>query len=310
MKIVFFGSGRFAVSVLKAVHLGGHDVVLVVTQPDRKKGRHLHLAATPVKEFAVQNHLKIFQPQDINKTENARIIKENEADIFLVVSYGRILSGEILSLSKIMSINIHASLLPKYRGAAPINRALMNGEQKTGITFIRMNEQMDRGDIIFQKSMIIDEDDNVLSLEDRLSGLAGDSVNPILENIAHNKIKFKKQNEKQATYASLMKRGDGLILWDKSCEEIFNRFRGCFGWPGSFTIFEGKLLKILDMKIGRKGLLGKPGEFLSAEDNRLEIACLSGSVIIHEVLPESHKKMSVKSFLAGHKIKIGDRLGE
>ena len=310
MKIVFFGSGRFGVAILKAIHLYGHDISLVVTQPDRKKGRHLHLAGTPVKEYALLCGLKIFQPEDVNQPASVEILKKQEVDIFLVVSYGRILSKEIISLPKKICINIHASLLPKYRGAAPISRVLMNGERKTGVTFIRMNEHMDRGDIIFQKAIKINITDHSISLEDKLSKLASDYINKILENVKNNKIKFNKQKGKYAPYAPLLKKYDGLIHWNYPAEKIYNHFRGCFGWPGSFTTFKGKILKILGLNIARGGFCGRPGEIIRAEDNLLEVACLRGSVLIQEVLPESHNRMSVKSFLAGHRVRVGDMLGD
>lgn len=309
MRIVFFGSGKFAVTLLEAIHAGGHEISLVVTQPDKKKGRHLHLSGTPVKEYALTHHLNIFQPSDINLEESSERLKKEKADVFVVVSYGKILSKKILCLAKKMSINIHASLLPEYRGAAPINRALINGERTAGITFIKMNEYMDRGDIMFQKAIPIGREDHVVSLEEKLSRLASGSINEILSGIENNKSRLRKQNEKAATYAPLMKKHDGLIHWNSTPEEIYNQFRGCFGWPGSFTHYKGKVLKILSMEPGQKQKVGKPGEVVCAENDLLEVACLSGTVLIKEVLPESHKKMSVKSFLAGHRVKPGDLFG-
>ncbi len=309
MKIVFFGSGRFAVEILKAIHRDGHEISLVVTQPDRKRGRHLHLAPTPVKEYAFLNNLNIFQPENIKNPESIEILKQQEADIFLVVSYGKILSKEVISRARKLCINIHASLLPEYRGAAPIHWVLISGEKRTGVTFIRMNEHMDRGDIIFQKAIRIEANDNALTLEDKLSALSSGYINTILKNAANNKLRFKKQDEKRATYAPLLKKHDGLIHWDTSAQEIYNRFRGCFGWPGSYTYFRDKILKILDLSVGSRNFKSRPGEIINTSDSALEVATPKGTILLKEVLPESHKKMSAKSFLAGHKVKTGDVLG-
>lgn len=282
---------------------------MVVTQPDRKKGRHLHLAATPVKTYALEHGLELFQPEDINASPSAVFLKNKIADIFIVVSYGRILSKDILALPLKMPVNIHASLLPKYRGAAPINRALMSDEKKTGVTFIRMNERMDEGDIILSKALKIDVADNAVSLEEKLSALAAETMEKVLDRIVLGKMRLKKQVSRAATLAPLMKKRDGLIDWTRTSDEVVNQYRGCAGWPGTYTIFRGKILKILSIKKGPSGAKGRPGEILRADPRALGVACAKGSVLIAEVLPESHKKMDVRSFLAGHQVKTGEILG-
>jgi len=309
MKIIFFGSGKFAVKILETLHGGGFKVWLVVTQPDRKKGRHLRVGRTPVKEYALNNKLEIFQPEDINSPEAIDELKHKEADIFLVVSYGRILSENILKLPKLLPVNIHASLLPKYRGAAPINRALMKGEKITGITFIKMNELMDEGDIIFQKSLRIEPSDDAVSLDDKLSTLASESLAEVIGLIGKKGFEPKKQDSNEATYAPLMKKTDGLILWKDTSKQIIGNFRGCYGWPGSYTYYKNKILKVLSMEEAEYSQDAAPGQILEAKDNRLVVACGKGCIAIHEVLPESHKKMEVKSFLAGHDVKISEKLG-
>lgn len=309
MKIVFFGSGKFAVKILETLVGSGQHVVLVVTQPDRKKGRHLHLTPTPVKEFASAAGLRIFQPENVNAPENIAVLKENPADIYLVVSYGRILSGEVLSSARLMPVNIHASLLPKYRGAAPINRALMDGVEKTGVTFIKMNEQMDQGDILFMKSLKISPADNVVSLDGKLSDLAALHADHVLKSIERGRAKTKKQIEKNASLAPLMKKSDGRIDWNKDQATVINQSRGCAGWPGVFTTFRGKLLKILEIRKGRSRSCGMPGQIIGMTHGTLEVACGRGSIIISQVLPESHVQMSVQSFLAGHEVQLGEFLG-
>jgi len=306
MKIIFFGSGHFAVNILKSLHMSGHGIAKVVTQPDRSSGRHLKLAKTPVKDWALSNNLCVFQPENINDNLNVEILKQEKADFFVVASYGQILSKKVLDLPRVMPVNAHGSLLPKYRGAAPIARALIAGEKKTGITFIKMNERMDQGDILFKKSILIEKNDNSVLLDKKLSELAARHVNDVLKKIARGKLKAIKQNNKAATYAPLMKKQDGRIQWNSSAIQVFNTFRGCFGWPGSFTFFRSRLLKIFDMELGRGKTKGAPGEIICAHEDVLEVACKTGSVRIHEVLPESHKRMSTRSFLIGHCVKAGD----
>ncbi len=310
LKIVFFGSGRFAVGILQAVRDAGARVELVVTQPDRKKGRHLQPAPTPVKEYGIKHRLEIFQPDNVNAAQNVAFLKDHGADVYVVVSYGRILRKEVLDLPTKLCVNIHASLLPKYRGAAPINRALISGATKTGVTFIKMNEAMDQGDIIFQRSLKIGPGDDALTLDDKLSKLAAGSVNRVLGMIIHGRLRLKKQDDRKASYAALMRKQDGLIDWTMSAGAIINQFRGCTGWPGTYTRLNGKIIKILEVRqTGRWRTKGSPGQVVRAHDNILEIACGKGRVAITQVLPESHRMMSVKSFLAGHPLKAGDLLG-
>ena len=308
MKIIFFGSGAFAVPILEAIVKKSHSLLLVVTQPDRSKGRHLHLSQTPIKTWAQSNGLKIFQPMDINALSSLELLKKENADVYMVASYGQILSADILALPKIC-VNAHASLLPKYRGAAPVAYALINGERATGVTFIKMNEKMDQGDIIFKKSISIQKSDNAQKLQGRLSYLAASTAGHVLSKIEKNKFKLLKQNEKEATYAPMIKKKDGFIHWETTSKEIYNRFLGCFGWPGSLTYYKGKLLKIFSLGLGRRKSKGCFGEIIFADGDTLEVACKKGTIVIREVLLESHKRMDVKSFLAGHEVKVGDFLG-
>lgn len=307
MKIIFFGSGRFAVQILEALRRGGHDIPLVVTRPDRKKGRHLHLAATPVKDFALAKHLSLFQPEDINAQESVDRLRHEHADLFLVVSYGRILAQKVLDTPPMGSVNIHASLLPKYRGAAPINYALIHGDKKTGVTFMKMNAKMDAGDILFQKPVRIERRDTLPLLEDRLARAAAHYVNPVIHRISGRRLAAKKQDERRVTYAPLIKKTDGLIDWRQPASRIWNRYRGCSGWPGSYTFWHGRVLKIMEMTIASVwGRRGQPGAIVRCDKKALEVATGRGTIEIREVIPEAHKRMSAQSFLAGHPVKMGD----
>lgn len=309
MKILFFGSGAFAVRPLEAILKAGHKVSLVITQPDRRKGRHLFLRPTPVKEFAISNDLELFQPQDINNPESFDMLTKQQADVYVVVSYGSILNADILNSAKSLCLNIHASLLPKYRGASPINRALMNGEKYTGVTFIKMNKKMDAGDIITSDKINIADDDNFLTLHDKLSELSFRMLPLVLDSVSSGNISLRAQNEKEATYAPAMKKIEGLINWNSDPKMLYNHFRGCYGWPGSFTYFRSNMLKITDLNPVESKYTGRPGEIVSVNEDSIEVSCLNGCIRVKEVLPASHKKISAKDFIAGYQPKIGEQLG-
>ena len=244
MKIVFFGSSHFAVPALEALTKGAQEVCCVVTQPDKKKGRHLHLAGTDVLATAKAAGLKTFQPENINSPESLDYLKNLSADIFVIVAYGQILSQAVLDIPRIFPINIHASLLPKYRGAAPINWAVINGEKNTGVSMIKVTRKMDAGPIIAQKELSIDIADDSVILEDKLRALGVELLVEGLKDIKNEVFKLVEQDEKRVVMAPKMKKINGYIDWELSAPEIYNLVRGCLPWPGAFTYYKGKLLKI------------------------------------------------------------------
>ena len=309
MKIVFFGSGSFAVPVLQTLHESRHKLLAVVTQPDRKKGRHLRLAATPVKECVQSLAVPLLQPEDIRGKAFEATLRVFGADVFVVVSFGCILPEEILTAAGKMCINIHASLLPKYRGAAPIRRALMAGEKVTGITFIRMNKGMDKGDILYKKKIRIDPGDNALTLDEKLARMSGLSIAMVLARIERGVIRPVRQDERKATYAAKLTKEEGRILWTRSSRDIFNQFRGCLGWPGTFTVFRDKRLNIMKLSPGTSRRRGTAGQVLGPEPGRLEVACGHGTILIEEVTPESHPRMSAADFRALFCVQEGEFLG-
>jgi len=309
MDIVFFGSGGFAVPVLQALRATRHRLLAVVTQPDRKKGRHLRLAATPVKECAQGLGVPVLQPEDVRDEKTRACLKALSADIFIVAAYGCILPEAVLAAAKKMCLNVHASLLPEYRGAAPIHRALIAGERETGITFIRMNAYMDRGDILFRKKLRIDKKDDAPVLEERLSRLAGRSLATVLTRIQRGTARAVKQDERKASYAPKLKKEDGRIRWSDTSKEIFDRFRGCVGWPGTFTTLRGKRLNITKCSLGRSGQHGLPGQVISAPPHPFAVSCAQGTLLIEEVTPESLPRMSARSFISSFNVQAGERLG-
>jgi len=311
MNIVFFGSSQFAVPALKALIKSGHKIPCVVTQPDRKKGRGLHLSTTEVKMVAEDASLKIYQPANINSPEAVNYLKSLLPDLFVVVAYGQILSQEVLDIPKIFSINIHASLLPKYRGAAPINRAIIRGEKNTGITIIKLVKEMDAGPIILQKSIDIEELDTAFNLEEKLAKMGAGLLPETLKAIENNKYELKAQDERGVSLAPKLKKEDARIDWEKPAREIYNLIRGCFLKPGAFTYYQGRLLKIYKAETSPcvHSIAGAPGEIAQVSKDGLVVVTGEGNLTIKELQIEGKRRMTVEDFIAGHKIKIGERLG-
>ncbi len=244
MKIIFFGSSHFALPALEALIKSTAEVCCVVTQPDKRKGRHLHLGWTDVKIKAKEAGLEVFQPEDINSLAAQEYLKRYLPDLFVIVAYGQILSQEILDIPKLFALNLHASLLPKYRGAAPINWAIMHGEETTGLTIMRLTRKMDSGPILMQKKVAIDKGDDAITLEDKLRRLGAGLLLEALREIKNNTYKLTDQDEKKAMFAPKLKKDDGYINWARPAATIYNLIRGSLPWPGAFTYYKGKLLKI------------------------------------------------------------------
>lgn len=307
MRIVFFGSGKIAVKSLEALIKNKYEVICVVTAPDKQKGRGLAIASTPIKDFAKKEDLDIIQPSNLNSIETAGYISALNPDIFVVFSYGKILPKTILDIPKVMPINIHASLLPKYRGAAPINWALINGEKETGISIMRMNERMDAGDIVLKEKVQIDESDTYLSLEEKLSKLGANLIIESLELIKGQRIKFLKQDNENASYAPKLKKVDGKINWNKKACEIFNQIRGCLPWPGSFTTYNDKIVKILAAEVVKISpeIKFKPGAIISLTKEGILVAAKEGGLLIKELQQSSGKRLNAWQFIQGHKLEQG-----
>ncbi len=311
MKIVFFGSSHFAVPALEVLIKSHSKVCSVVTQPDKKKGRHLHLASTDVKSVASQVGLEVFQPENVNAPDSVEYLKKLSADLFVVVAYGQILSQAILDLPKIFSINIHASLLPKYRGAAPINWAIINGEKSTGLTIIKLVRKMDAGPMLLQKEIPISENDDSVILEDKLHKLGAELLIDAFKEIKKKTYRLTEQDEKKVVMAPKLKKSDGAIDWSKPAVQIHSLVKGCLPWPGAFTHYKGKLLKIYKTEMGTRvnGLTGyQPGEVSSIHKDGLEVMTGDGPLLIRELQLEAGNRMMAKEFVQGHKIKSGERL--
>lgn len=312
MNIIFFGSSQFAVPSLKALLETEHRILCVVTQPDREKGRGLHLEGTPVKACALESGLKIYQPLRINTSEAVDFLKNLNADLFVVIAYGQILSKEILNIPKILAINAHASILPKYRGAAPINWALINGEKTSGVTIIKMTEKMDAGPVIAKKEIGVTETDTAITLEEKLSGLSAQILIETLGSIEKNAYKLTPQDEAGSTLAPKLKKEDGLINWKKSAHDIYNLVRGCIVWPGAFSNYKGKLLKIYKASVcaALSDNISEPGEIVGISKEGISVATGKDNLVIEELQIEGKKRMKAEEFIVGHKIQEGEKLSK
>ena len=302
MKIIFFGSSSFAVPILEEL-AKNEDVILVVTQPDREKGRALKVAPTAVKSKAEELGIEIFQPDKVNTKEAIEFLGKFNADLFIVVSFGQILSKEVLSLPRLYCLNIHASLLPKYRGAAPINWAIANGGKETGVTIMKMNEKMDEGDILLKESVAIDPGDDAVTVSDKLSKKGAQFLLKAVELIKADKADFIKQDHSKATLAPKLKKDDGLIDWKMPAEEISNRIRAFTPWPGCFTYLDKKMLKICKARPITELVdkYAKPGTILEANKNGILVKTGKGALNIEELQLEGSRRMTAEEFLAGHK---------
>lgn len=311
-KVVFFGTSQFAVSMLKRFTQSGNSVVSVVTQPDKKSGRRLKVIASPVKEEAQRLGLSVYQPEDLNDAAFLNKLKSFEADFFVVVAFGSILSKDVLGIPKFCSLNVHPSLLPKYRGAAPINWAVINGEKKTGVTVIKMNEKMDAGDIVTQKEINIGPLDTNETLNSKLEDVGGELLVETIKLIAKGKAHFVKQNEKDVSFAPKLTKEDGRIDWSLDTEAIINRIRGLKSWPGTYTIHRKHTLKIVSAEPKADVGFAKfsPGEVIKASEREgLIIRTGNGAISITGLQLEGKKAMPYDAFLRGYKLDVSVRLG-
>ncbi|MFN6964031.1 MAG: methionyl-tRNA formyltransferase [Pyrinomonadaceae bacterium] len=312
MKIVFMGTPRAAVASLGRVLDAGHEVVAVYTQPDRPAGRGNKLAASAVKEFAIEHGLsEIRQPLKIKTDEAFEEFRSLDADAAVVVAYGRILPERWLNAFPAGAINVHFSLLPKYRGAAPVNWAIANGEAETGVTTMKMDAGLDTGDILLQRATPIGADETAVELMDRLAIVGAELLIETLDNL--DRITPRRQDDSLATLAPIMKKEDGRIDWTMSAREIANRVRAFQPFPTSYTFADGVRYTIWRAAACETGIQDhspQPGTVIEASGGSLSIACGSGGVLrVDEIQPEGKRRMAVRDFLNGAKLRAGMLLG-
>jgi methionyl-tRNA formyltransferase len=309
MKIIFMGTPAAAVPTLKRCVEDGHEVLAVWTQPDRPAGRGNKIHVQPVKEFAVANKIEVHQPTKIKTEEAAKTFSSYNADVAVVVAYGRILSKAFLSAPKRGCVNVHFSLLPKYRGAAPVNWAIANGETVTGITTMFMDEGLDTGDILLQKETTIGDDETAPDLLLRLAEIGAELLSETLKRF--DEITPRKQDDSQATFAPILKREDGLIDWNWNANKIANRVRGFQPFPNSHTSFNSKHLTVWSAKAENiENNKASAGEIITARSGDLIVACGERTALrLIEIQLEGKKRMSVRDFINGSHIKVGDKFG-
>ncbi|HNU79250.1 MAG TPA: methionyl-tRNA formyltransferase, partial [Bacillota bacterium] len=301
MRIVFMGTPDFAVPCLRELIAHKHEIAAVVTQPDRPKGRGNKLAESAVKIFARESGIAIFQPEKIKTGEFVQILRDLAPEAIIVVAFGQILSQEILDIPPLGCINVHASLLPKYRGAAPINWCIINGDKTTGVTAMYMDKGMDTGDIILKKEIEIGEDENAGELHDRLSELGASVLSETIELLIEGKIERTPQNNEEATYAPIMTKELGRIDWSRDAKDIRNLIRGTYPWPGAFSSYNGKMFKILRAQALEDNTGSRNFGYIgSVRKDSIVVSCGSGSLKILELQFENEKPMSVEAYLRGH----------
>jgi methionyl-tRNA formyltransferase len=308
LRVVFMGTPDFARPTLQRLIDRGEEILAVVTQPDRPKGRGQKFLPPPVKELAERHGLPVLQPLKVRAPEFIDIMREMKPDLIVVVAFGQVLPKALLEIPKYGCINVHASLLPRYRGAAPINYCIINGETETGVTTMLMDVGLDTGDMLVKKVTAIDPEEDTQSLHDRLSALGADSLDETLDLLCTGSLAPEKQDDSLSCYAPMLKKENGLIDWDRDPQVIKNLVRGMTPWPGAFTYLDEKFLKIYRLRIGDG--TGSPGTVLAVGKDGIEVACAGGSVILEEVQLEGKKRLPVREFLAGCRIDPGTILGK
>ncbi|HVN67247.1 MAG TPA: methionyl-tRNA formyltransferase [Candidatus Sulfotelmatobacter sp.] len=310
MRIIFFGTPQPAADILKLLLQGEHKVVGVVSQPDRPKGRGLIVGFSPVKELALRHALPLEQPEKLKGNDALkRFLSDLKPDLAVVVAYGKIIPAELLALPQKGFINVHASLLPKYRGAAPIQWALLNGEKETGITVFKLVEQLDAGPIIAQRAVPVAIDDNSETLSKKIFSAGEGALQEALSLLERGQAGFRAQDESKVTYAPLIAKESGAIDWKKSAGEIHDRVRALVAWPGAATLLGGKPLKILRSGIGVMDLAAQskePGTIVQlVKDDGFIVATGRGDLLVREVQPAGGKKMDAYAFALGHRLNVG-----
>jgi methionyl-tRNA formyltransferase len=314
VKLIFMGTPEFSVPALEQLIVDGHEIAAVFTQPDKPAGRGKHLHTPPVKTLALEQGIPVHQPTKIRSNEDVRVVFETiSPDVCVVVAYGKILPEWMLSIPRLGCINVHASLLPKYRGAAPINWAIANGERETGVTIMQMEAGMDTGPMLDRRSIQIGDDETALELSARLAPLGAELLTETLPRIDRGEIKPITQDNSDATYAPILKREDGLIDWGMKAMDIANRVRAFQPWPGTYTSFRGGRLIIWRGReaasAGNADFSAESGIVLKIDESGIIVACRDASaLLIQEVQLEGKRRVSAREFANGARLKPGDRI--
>lgn len=311
MKVIFMGTPDFSVGTLEALIEAGHEVVLVVTQPDKPKGRGHDMQFTPVKEVALKHNIPVFQPKRVRNPECIEELRKYDADVMIVVAFGQILPKEILEMTKYGCINVHASLLPKYRGAAPIQWAIIEGEEVSGVTTMQMDEGLDTGDMIQKTVIVLDKNETGESLHDKLAEAGANLCVETLKAVEAGTATFEKQGETPTAYARMLDKKLGEIDWNKSAVSIERLVRGLNSWPSAYTNWDGKVMKIWEAEVaesnGNEG--AEPGTVVSVEKDSINVLTGEGILKIKALQIPGKKRMDTGAFLRGYSVAQGTKLG-
>jgi len=310
MRILFMGTPDIAKGCLETLIKENQNIIGVVSQPDKRSGRGNHMHFPPVKELAVEYNIPVYQPEKARDISFIEEIKELNPDIILVVAYGQILPKEILDIPKYGCINLHVSLLPKLRGAAPINWCIINGDKKTGITTMLMDEGLDTGDILIQEEFELDNEITAGELHDIMMEKGGLLLIKTIEELKNGTLVPTPQNHKEMTYAPMMDKQMGEINFEKTSEEIHNLVRGVNPWPSAYTHWNEKVMKVWKTEIIEKTTNKMPGTVLKIDKNGIQVATINGIILIKEIQMQGKKRMSVEDFIKGNHISIGTILGK
>lgn len=309
MKVIFMGTPDFSVGTLAALVEAGHEVVLAVTQPDKPKGRGKEMQYTPVKEYALEKGIPVYQPEKVRRPECIEELKKYQADVCVVIAFGQILPKEILEMTPYGCINVHASLLPKYRGAAPIQWAIINGESISGVTTMQMDEGLDTGDMLEKVEVPLGEKITGGELHDLLAEAGAKLCAQTLEKLEKGELKPEKQGETPTAYARMLDKKLGNIDWTRPAVEIERLIRGLNPWPSAYTTWNEKTMKIWDADVVDEEKTAEPGTIIEVTKQTFSVQTGEGALRINELQIPGKKKMSADAFLRGYQVKTGEKLG-
>jgi len=307
MKIVFFGSSIFSKVILEEMIAQKKVPELVVTTPDRPSGRGLKTTPTPIKIFAQENKIKVISPENLKEEKVVEKIQDIKPQIYIIVSFGKIIPQILLDIPSILPLGIHPSLLPLYRGAAPINWVLINGEQETGTTIFKVNQEFDSGPIIFQERIKVAKDDDAVSLFYKLNQLSALATIKVINSIVQDDYSLTDQDSSKVSYAPKFKKADGKIDWSQDADKILNLIKGLRGWPNAFTTYKDGVFKIIKASISVDDLGGVPGEIVKLTKDSIYVGTAKGTLKIKELKPEGRTEMNISAFACGYQPKLGDK---
>lgn len=306
MNIIYFGSSKFSLTILEGLCLSGFNPKLVVSQPNKPKGRGLKEKPTAISLFAQKTDIPVITPQSIKTNEIREQLSKLSPDLFIIADYGKILPASLLTIPKIAALGVHPSLLPFYRGPAPINWALLKGDKETGATIFKMNEGLDTGDIILQKKIAISDNDNARTLAEKLAKEGAKLLVESLNILKKGSWATISQNEALSSFAPKLQKKDGTIKWQDNAIDIHNKIRGLYGWPSAYTFYKGKTIKITESEVLASDLKAQPATIEIIKKDGIYVSTGNGTLNIKRLIPEGKSEMDAYSFVLGHRLKAGD----